>query len=73
MRVKQWAWVLAALPLSACFSGDADTVKQFVPDETPQYTLDQLLTHRKNCSTASSYCLLRPLAARAQNIRPGCY
>jgi len=53
MHVKQWAWVLAALPLSACFSGDADTVKQFVPDETPQYTLDQLLTHRKNCSTTT--------------------
>lgn len=50
MRFRQWAWVLAALPLSACFSGDIDTVKQFVPDETPQYSLDQLLTHRKNCS-----------------------
>lgn len=53
MRLTRWTLTLAVLPISACFSGDIDVVKKFVPEETPQYSLDQLLTPRKNCSKTS--------------------
>lgn len=53
MRLTRWTLTLAVLPISACFSGDIDVVKKFVPEETPRYSLDQLLTPRKSCSKTS--------------------
>jgi len=50
MRLTRWLMIPPVLTLSACFGGDVDIVKKTVPHETPQYTLDQLLTKRAHCS-----------------------
>ena len=53
MRIAPWVLASSVFAMTGCFGGDMDLVKKSVPREASQYTLDQLLSKRKNCSDTS--------------------